>query len=145
MIMAIAESGYSKALPFILSLVTAPLEPMVLTAVGDALVRLDARITEDPKLILHLLSGHLSIAEGALRATAMLQLKLPRSTILSIVEFASRPENEQVRFWVAAAAPGWNEPEVEKFLHDCSGAELADTRKAAAAALQKKYLKWSHL
>jgi HEAT repeat protein len=145
MVMAIAESGYAEALPFIRSLVAARLEPMVFTAVGDALVRLDVRISEAPARILHLLSNQLPIAEGALRAIAMLQLKLPRSTILSILEFASRPENEQARFWVAAAAPGWNEPEVETFLHGCSHSELADTRKAAAAALQKKYLKWSPL
>jgi HEAT repeat protein len=142
MVMAIAENGYAEALPFIRSLVTARLEPMVFTAVGDALVRLDVRISEDPARILNLLSSQLPVAEGALRAIAMLQLKLSRSAILGILEFASRPENEQVQFWVAAAAPGWNEPEVETFLHGCSGSKLADARKAAAAALQKRYLKW---
>lgn len=95
--------------------------------------------------MLELLSTERAIAEGALRAIAMLRLKLSRSAILAVVEFASRPENEQVRFWVAAGAAGWNEPEVESFLHDCAASQLADTRKAAAAALQKKYLKWSPL
>jgi hypothetical protein len=38
--MALAESGYQASIPVLRRLVDQPLEPMVLTAIGDALVRL---------------------------------------------------------------------------------------------------------
>lgn len=146
MIMALAESHYQPAVPFLRSLADQPAEPMVHTATGDALVRIERKFSEDPQPILDLLARkNLPLIEGGLRAVAMLRLKLPHHAIGQIIEFASRPENEQVRFWVAAAAPGWEGPEVSLFLRSCATAKLEETRKAAEAALQKRYLKWSPL
>lgn len=143
MIMALAESDYTAAVPFLETLISRPLTPMVMTAIGDALIRLNDCTTDASKRVSTIMSsGNVALTEGAVRAVAMLRLKLSPAVIRQIIEFASHPENEQVRFWIAAAAPGWEGPEVEKFLHECLTAKLAETRKAAKAALQKKYLKW---
>jgi HEAT repeat protein len=146
MVMALAECGYADAVPFLRDLIGRQVEPMVIIAIGDALIRLDDRAADDPGAIVALLSsGNLRLAEGGLRAVAMLQLKLTPSVVRQVIQFASRPENAQVRFWVAAAAPGWEGPEVETFLRECSASGSAETKKAAEAALQKKYLRWSPL
>jgi len=119
---------------------------MVLTAIGDALVRLGRRFPDDPSPLLKLLSsGSVALVEGGIRAVAMLRLKLPYDAVRRIVEHASHPRHSQVRFWVAAAAGGWDGPEVEGFLRACANDGLADTRRAAMAALQKTYIKWNPL
>jgi hypothetical protein len=51
----------------------------------------------------------------------------------------------KVRFWVAAAAAGWSGPVVEAFLRSCAQDPLADTRRAAEAALRREYLEWNPL
>jgi len=146
MIMAIAESGYTPAIPLLRRISDQPVEPMVLTAIGDALVRMERAYPEDPRPILDLLAtSNLALVEGGLRAVAILHLKLPEETIRRILDFASQPEHVQVRFWVAAAAPGWDGAAVDEFLRSCMTADLDDTRKAAEAALRKIYLRWSPL
>jgi HEAT repeat protein len=146
MVMALAETGCESALPLLHSLISKDLEPMTLTAVGDALVRLGRKFSDDPSPLLELLSsGVLPLAEGGIRAVAMLRLKLPIDAVRRTVAFASHERNSQVRFWVAAASAGWDGPEVVAFLRSCEKDDLAETRRAAAAALKKQYLKWSPL
>jgi HEAT repeat protein len=146
MVMALAESGYREALPVLQQILSQPVEPMVLIGVGDALVRLGRASDQDAAPLLELLeTGPLPLVEGGIRAVAMLHLTLTHAAITKLIAFASRPENARVRFWVAAAAPGWGGPEVEAFLRECLTDEHEDTRRAAEAALKKKYLKWSPL
>ncbi len=146
MIMAIGESGCVQAVPFLRRLSTKQLEPMVLTALGDALVRLGRSSEDDPTPLMELLeTNNLPLVEGGIRAVAMLHLKPTPDAVHCIINYASRPGNEQVRFWVAAAAPGWAGPEVETFLREGAHDHLADTTEAAEAALQKKYLTWHPL
>ena len=146
MVMALAESGHREALPVLRQIRASPVEPMVLTGVGDALVRLGRTSDQDPEQFLELLeTGPLPLVEGGIRAVAMLHLKLTQAAVTKLIAFASRPENARIRFWVAAAAPGWEGPEVEAFLRECMTDAREDTRRAAEAALKKKYLKWSPL
>lgn len=119
---------------------------MVQVAAGDAILRLSRASEQDPAPLFEILStGQQALIEGALRAIAMLRLTLDEKGVRAIVEYTSEPENEQARFWAAAAAAGWNGPHVEEFLHLCSTALSEDTRKAAAAAIKKQYLNWKPL
>ncbi len=146
MIMALGESGYKDALPFLNQLATKNLVFMVLLAVGDAIVRLGRADEQDAEPILELLStDNRALIEGGLRAIAMLRLKLKESAVQRIIEYASNPENEQLHFWIAAAAAGWNGAKVDSFLRLCANSSREDTRMAAAASANKKYLKWNPL
>jgi HEAT repeat protein len=147
MIMALGECQYQKALPLLRDLASQPLfHSMVLVAVGDALLRLSRRAPDDPAPLLEIMStAKAPVIEGALRAVAMLRLKLDDHAVRTIIQYASKPENEPRRFWVAAAAPGWRGLDVEDFLHQCSQSGSEETRRAAAAALKGQYLKWNPL
>jgi HEAT repeat protein len=143
MIMALGECRYAPSIPLLLDLSRRELERMVYVAVGDALVRLSS--DREKELLRILSSGNAGLAEGALRAVAMLRLGLSTEAIESVIAHVAKPENEPLRFWVAAAAPGWDGPRVEAFLRDCVRSARKETREAAQAALEKKYLKWNPL
>jgi len=153
MIMALAECGDREALPLLWSLLERPLEPMVFTAIGDALVRLGHEGADDRTVVTKLLSTHSasmaetarSLCNGVLRAVAMLRLQLDDLTIAAILRYGASAEGQNSRFWIAAAAPGWDGAAVTAFLQSCAGDRLEDTRKAAEAALRKQYLKWDPL
>lgn len=143
MIMALGENGYKPAIPLLQDLATRKLEHMVHVAIGDALIRLS---DNREKEVLQILScGKAGIIEGSLRAIAMLRLGLSTKAIETVIEHVTKPEKEQLQFWVAAAAPGWNGPKVQAFLHNCCQSERKETRDAARAALNKKYLRWRPL
>ena len=78
-------------------------------------------------------SNQTGLAEGALRAIAMLRLGLSTEAIEKIMAFVARPENEQLRFWVAAAAPGWDAPQVQEFLRDCRRSASKETRRSRSS------------
>lgn len=147
MIMALGECHCEGALPVLRDLASQPLfHTMVLVAVGDALLRLSRRAPDDPAPLLEILAtANAPVIEGALRAVAMLRLKLDEHVVRIVIQYASKPENEARRFWVAAAAAGWRGQDVEDFLHRCSQSGSHETRNAAAAALTGQYLKWRPL
>jgi HEAT repeat protein len=146
MVMALAETAYVEASALLGELQLRPLAPVVLVAVGDALVRLARSYPDDPAPILGLLdSGTPALFEGGLRAVAMLHLALTPESVRRIMEAVSRPEHEAARFWAAAAAPGWQGAEVEAFLTRSLEDRSAEVRKAAEAALRHEYLRWRPL
>ncbi len=146
MIMALGESDYRPALPLLEQLRTLDLEPMVRVAIGDASVRLAGSPDGGAASVMDILkNGDTHLAEGALRAAALLRLAPTSEAVERIVDYASRPENTKVRFWVAAAAAGWSGPAVESFLRSCTQDSLADTRRAAEASLRHEHLKWNPL
>jgi hypothetical protein len=49
------------------------------------------------------------------------------------------------RFWIAAAAAGWNGANVERFLQECATSGRDDLERAASASQKKKYMKWNPL
>jgi hypothetical protein len=147
-IMALAECGYKKSLSYLRKLASlASLEPMIYIALGDAIVRLARRSDNDPSPIMKLLDTENEwLIEGGFRATAMLHLALSKKTVQKIIAYVSAlPNNHHLRFWVAAAAAGWDKMITSKFLQECATSENTDLRKAAAASLQGKHLKWNPL
>jgi HEAT repeat protein len=148
MIMALGECQYTPALPYLQSLVQQWFEAtMIYTALGDAIVRLGRAHEHDtaPALALLLTHNDMLIA-GALRAVAMLRLKPSQAEAEQIIQYAlNQSPYDQVQFWVAAAGPGWHGALVEQFLAGAVSSYSDNTRRAALAAQQKQYLKWSPL
>jgi HEAT repeat protein len=148
MIMALGECQYAPALPYLQSLAQQRFEAtMIYTALGDAIVRLGRAHEHDPAPALALLHTHNDmLIAGAFRAVAMLRLKPSQAEVEQIIQHALRQSPyDQVHFWVAAAAPGWHGPLVEQFLAGAVNSSSDTTRRAALAAQQKQYLKWSPL
>lgn len=148
MIMALGECGCKDALPFLKELVHQEFEAtMVYLALGDAIVRLARRYDDDAEPVLEILnSKNQMLVDGALRAVAMLHLKLNQDAISTIVQYGSKliPQDGK-RFWIAAAAAGWHGSDVEGFLQECAMSGRDDLERAASASLKKKYLKWNPL
>ena len=148
MIMALGESNYREALPFLQELAGRSFEAtMVYVAIGDAIVRLGRSAEHDAGPVIELMrSGNSMLADGAFRAMAMLRIKPDPHPIHVIIDFVSSfPREDPLRFWVAAAAPGWKEPKVESFLRECSTSARNDLREAAVDALAGKYRAWKSL
>jgi len=145
MIMALAACQAGGSRPLLEKILNLPLEPMVHLAAGHALVQLSEEI--DRAVVAALKSGSTMRAEGAVRAVAMTRRALASPTIDAIIAFASAPGNEAVRFWACAGAAGWASPAVREFLAYCLQDKRvdADTRRAAEASLDGRYLKWDPL
>ncbi len=120
---------------------------MVYVALGDAIVRLARDFPDDASPVLDLMqTGNPMLVDSGFRAIAMLRLQPEAEVIGQIVEYvATLPADHLLRFWVAAAAPGWEHPKVPPFLQACAAGQREDVRTAATAALQKKYLTWQPL
>jgi hypothetical protein len=144
MIMALAacHSGQDEASLF-QQLLTMPLEPMVHMAASDAMVRVSKDV--DAAVLGALRSGSLSHAEGAVRALAMMRWTPADPTIEAVIRYAEDPAHKQMRFWVVAAAAGWNKAIVRAFLEERLQDEGPETRRAAEASLQGHYLRWNPL
>lgn len=148
MIMAIAECDYKPALPFLNELAKQDFEAtMVYVAIGDAIVRLSIESESDVTPILKLLNiGDEMLVDGALRAMAMLKMVPSDSHIEKIIDYVSKSKvNEGIHFWVLAAAPGWPEIKVDKYLDYCAKSSREEIINAVALARQKKYKKWNPL
>lgn len=148
LIMALATCLHTPALPELQSFAAKTHEAtMLYTAVGDAIVRLARSSPQDPQPVLDILkSGNDRLIDGALRAVAQLRLTLDPPAINEIIAFASAlPINDGLRFWPAAAAPGWHGPNVEAYLVKCLESSREDVRLAATLALKGQYKQWSPL
>ncbi|MGW5159732.1 hypothetical protein ACWEPN_30010 [Nonomuraea wenchangensis] len=142
MIMALATCGHQPALPLLRELALKPLDAtMVYVALGDGIVRLGRDHPNDPAPLDWCLStGNDMLADGALRAVAMLRLILDEPAIDRILNFlAERTPNNGLRFWPAAAAAGWNGPRVNIFLTACASSPREDVADAAKASLEGRY------
>jgi hypothetical protein len=53
--------------------------------------------------------------------------------------------DDEGRFWVAAAAPGWPIEQVGAFLDECERSNVSYLKEAAALAKARKYRKWDPL
>lgn len=143
MIMALSACNCKHALPLIESILSRALEPMVHLAAGDAVVRIT---NGDSNTLLRLLeNANLFAVEGALRAAALLRIRPSPAVVRKLIAFARKTDSEGIRFWMAAAGAGWNGEEVERFLRECLGSTSTETRKAASASLDHRYLKWRPL
>lgn len=148
MIMALGESGYIESHKFLLQLAEQEFEAtMVLTAMGDAITTLERLYDPDfPSLPSWIDTDKKPLIGGAIRSLAINKLIPNDNLINKIIEYAKKPENSDLDFWVAAASPGWPINLTADFLNDrLNNSQLDDTKKAAAAALKGKYLNWNPL
>jgi HEAT repeat protein len=148
LLMALAECEYRPALPYLQQLAFQPFEATVLyTALGDTIVRLGRSHEQDPSPILWAMgTQNPDLIDGAFRGMAMLRMTPDKQSVAAIIQYVSAlPVDDPVRFWVAAAAPGWRGPDVERFLTDCARSSREDIRSAAIAAEQGKYQRWRPL
>jgi HEAT repeat protein len=148
MVMALGECGYAVALPYLQELAEEPFEAtMLYVALGDAMVRLGRADENDARPILRLLgTDNDMLIDGAFRAMAMLRMRPDEDAVQQIISYVSgRSLGHFLRFWVAAACPGWSGQEVDAFLKSCLQSTRSDVRQAAEAALSKNYIKWNPL
>jgi hypothetical protein len=146
--MALGYCGYKEAIPLVHILTHERFEhTMVLMAVGDTYVRLSRSFEDDPKPLFDVFAirNNDELLDGALRAVAMLRMKFTEDCAAKVIEHIEARKQEFLRFWVAAACPGWSGSSVEKFLDQCILSARADIKSAATAAKLKKYLKWNPL
>lgn len=143
MIMALAACGSHDARAPIERVLQLPLEPMVHLAAGDALVRLSEDL--DSAVLGALDSESLPRIEGAVRALAITQRVPSDAAIQGLLRLGSDPKYNQVRFWLAAASAGWPDRLTRSFLEECLHGGTAETRRAARASLEGRYIKWNPL
>jgi hypothetical protein len=144
MIMALATSCPAESdVSLLESILALPLEPMVHLAAGDALVRSSRDV--DEAVLKALRSNSPPRAEGALRALAITRRSILDSTSTAAILHASSPAHKSAIFWAAAAAAGWNTKITRAFLESCLHDESAETRRAAEASLEGRYLSWTPL
>ena len=149
MIMALGHCEYKEASPLLQTVAHRKFEAtMVLTAVGDALVRIRRTSDNDPNPLFEVfaVSNDESLLDGALRAVAMLHMTFDPKVTASILEqVAEEEKSERLKFWAAAACTGWSGSAVDDFLAQCAVSTREDVRSAAADAKLKKYRKWNPL
>ena len=149
MVMALGECGYREALPYLEELAKKQLEAtIVYTALGDAIVRLSAKTDNDIRPVLRLMRefSEEALLDGAFRAMAMLRMTPARFEIIEIIDHLTNlPADHCLRFWVAAAAPGWPPDLIEDFLVTCENSGRQDIVEAAALARARKYKQWKPL
>jgi hypothetical protein len=148
MIMAIGHCECHEAIPLLHILAHEKFEAtMVLVAIGDAYVRLRRRSNSDADPVFEILAirNEESLLDGALRAMAMLRMSFDEETTASILQQVTERKSERLKFWVAAACPGWSGAAVDCFLESCLRSEREDVRSAAQDARIKKYRKWNPL
>ena len=148
-VMALCECGYREALPVLQEFAKNRLEATaVYTALGDAIVRLSAESGNDIRPVLKAMrdSTEQAYLDGAFRGMAVLRMIPTRSEIAEIMDFlAHLPADHYLRFWVAAAAPGWPPDLIEEFLATCEKSGREDLMEAAAFARASRYKQWRPL
>lgn len=158
MIMALGTCHYTAAVPLLRRLAAAQFEAtMVYVAIGDALVRLARAEPNDGRPVFELMhTGNPMLMDGAFRAMAMLRMTPDEAIVNQIIDTATQLASQHdqhthpamrvdLRFWVAAAAPGWSGPRVTQFLEACLAVPNDQLRRAAQTALAGKYLAWNPL
>ncbi|MFM2591267.1 HEAT repeat domain-containing protein [Vibrio sp. TBV020] len=151
MIMALGESGHTDSLKFLQQLAKQELEATILyVAIGDSITRLIYLMENSVhKAITQMLSNNENplFSDGILRAIAMQKIVPDEEDITKLIKFADNnntPDNNIT--WIASASAGWHKNEnTISFLQKHVNSKKPQTKKAAEAALKKKYIKWSIL
>lgn len=148
MVRALGECGYRPALPLLRQLATTPLDAtMIYVAVGDAVVRLARSSDGDAEPVLELLTAtfHRFVPAGAIRACAMIPMKLSEEAAAEVLQRAERLLEGLDIFWAVLASAGWSGSAVTTFLNKHVMSSNGDIAKAARLAQQGKYMKVSPL
>lgn len=148
MIMALGVCDYRPALPYLQTLAPQSFTTTaVYLALGDAIVRLGRAYPDDPAPIFQILEQeNENLTYGAFQAMAMLHMKLDGAAVHRLLTYLDQHNPTDpasfrgaLRFPVAIAAAGWEGSAVAAFLHACLASPREDVKRAATAALQKKY------
>jgi hypothetical protein len=152
MIMAIGHCGYTEALPFLESLASRQIGGMIDLAIGDAMLRLSKRHSDDADVILSLIgSGQPLLAEGAIQAMAMLRMVPDESTMRRLVDYGVSLElgdRDWTVVFLLRAVPGWPEDIVSPLIERWASVEFRENQevhRAVGLARERKYSKWSPL
>jgi hypothetical protein len=154
LIMATAESRHVPAEAFLRQLASRTFEAtMLYVALGDALVRLASPPARMGQVAVEMTrTGNRELADGAGRALAMLRVVPEADVIESLLRHAEQGDLHEtqginLRFWVAAACPGWldRSPAVHGFLQRCLESRNQQVQRAAGLALEGEYARWSPL
>jgi HEAT repeat protein len=148
-IMAIAECGYTKSLNYLVEISAQDLSaPMVYVAIGDAITRLNLIETGDANSSISVISNteNKMLIDGMIRAIAMLRLVPHHQHIEAIIDFGNSLDiDDNTRTWIAAASAGWKGKSVDGFLTKSLKSTNQQTKRAALASIESKYLKWNPL
>ena len=151
MIMAIGESGYSLAGPFLREIASREIENSILfMALGDSLVRLSDSVSSQVELVREFLERqNLLLIGGGLRAIAMTGVQVSETACIELMKAVeSLPRCEmglECRVWMAVVATGKSSPEIASVIQKWSSSDHQQLRRAASAALVGKRLKWRPL
>jgi hypothetical protein len=148
MIRALGECNYRPAQILLRKLATTPLDAtMIYVAIGDAMVRLARDSDEDAKPVIALLSTdyHPFINAGAVRACAMIPMKLKQADAAEVLRRAEQLLEGLDIFWAVLACAGWSGATVDSFLNKYSGSTNAELAKAAQLAQKGRYMRVSPL
>ncbi|MFE6905861.1 HEAT repeat domain-containing protein [Streptomyces erythrochromogenes] len=141
MVMALGACDHRPAVPLLSELAQRPLDATTVYFAGDSLVRLrgaDEDIAAPLRWCLD--RGTPMLADGALRALAVMRSVPERETIDFVLDFLAPLEpRDGVRFWAAAAAAGWPGDRVRAFLETCARGPRLDVAHAAASSLEGRY------
>lgn len=115
---------------------------MVGVAIGDALTRIEWATSKTLAVVDRSMTDAApGVIDGSFRAMAMLQLNpvgdLPERIIAYVT---SRPLNDGLRYWVAAAAATWQSPAVEAFLQSCLTSSRSELANIAATSLSGTHI-----
>lgn len=148
LIMALGECGCRESVAYLWELTGRPFDATIIyVALGDSIVRLGRSEDNDPTPVMRIIeTGNPMLIQGAFQAVAMLRLRFDDETVASLIEFSSSFHLEDDRrWWIAAAAAGWDRVVVEGFLQECTSSENQQVRRAAQSSLKGKYLNWHPL
>lgn len=148
LVMALGECRYIDALDYLTEFAARPLDAtMIYIGLGDAIVRLKAQSSSDGAPIIDIMkSGNDMLIDGAFRGMAMLKMVPSDDDIAQFLSFVSRrAQDDPIRIWPLAAAPGWNGDNVSEFVEECIHSSDPQIVRAAKLAADKKYSNWSPL
>jgi len=144
MIMALGACQHTPANDFLEELASQQHDyKMVGVALGDALTRIEWATSQNLTVVdRSITNGAASVTGGTFRAIAMLRLVPPGEVIERIVAFATKlPVDDPLRYWVAAAAAGWESPSVKSFLLSCLASPRSELVDVATESLTGTYIK----
>lgn len=147
MIMALGESEYTESLDFLVQLAKQKFEATILyIAIGDTVTTLELINNPSPaSLTKWIENDKKELVDGCLRSLAMHHIVPSDDCIQKIIAYVSLQKNQDLNFWTIAATPGWPRSLTKDFLEQAMTGDSEDTKKAATAALNGKYLKWNPL
>ena len=148
MIMALGACNYSPAAELLVELASKQDGyRMVGVAVGDALTRIEWETSKTLAVVERSMTDwSTAVADGAFRALAMLHIVPSDELVERVIAFAKKtPSHDPLRYWVVAAAAGWESPSTNRFLRSCKRSINSELAELAKTSLAGTYVRHSIL